>query len=49
MLMQVGLLQPKFAFANSHAKDVCNWSTKQLEDVVVLLWKPEVSHDFSDT
>lgn len=49
MLMEVGLLQPKFVFANSHAKDVCNWNTKQLEDVVLLLWKPAVSHEFSDT
>lgn len=47
--MEVGLVQPEFAFANSHGKDICNYNTKQFEDAVVLLWKPEVSHDFSDT
>lgn len=47
--MEVGLLQPKFALANSHGKDIYNWNTKQLEDAVILLWKLEVSRDFSDT
>lgn len=42
MLVQVGPLQTWFVSANSHVNKKCNSNTKQLEDGVVLLWKPKI-------